>query len=207
MAAFRDLTGQKFGKWTVVRWDSKKYAQQFWLCVCDCGTEKVVVGDSLKKGLSKSCGCAGKDWCRTHGMEGTPTYTVWAGMIQRCHNPNARSYKHYGNRGIKVCDAWRNSFTEFFNDMGAKPDGLSLDRINNDGDYEPSNCRWATGSQQKRNRRTTTFLTYQGKTQSVSDWAESIGLPRKILERRVRDKWPLERILFAERYGRWGPIT
>lgn len=206
MALFRDLIGQKFGNWVVLSWHSKKYAEQFWLCKCVCGVEKVVVGSSLKTGRSKSCGCTGKDWCRTHGMEGTSTYTIWAGMIQRCHNANAKTYPFYGGRGIKVCYEWRNSFEAFFKDMGERPKGKSLDRINNDGNYEPSNCRWATNKQQKRNRRTTTMLTFNGETLALPDWAEKLGIKRKILERRVRDGWPIEKALSTCRYGRWGPI-
>lgn len=195
-----ELAGQKFGKWTVLH----RIVGATWLCKCECGNEGEATTSGLKLGKTKSCGCAGKDWCRTHGMEGTKTYNVWAGMIQRCHNPNAREYKLYGARGIQVCDAWRNSFVEFFNDMGEKPEGLSLDRINNDGNYEPSNCRWATSSQQKRNRRTTVMIEFNGEVKSLPDWAEALDIKRKVLERRIRDGWSIEKAFSKVRHGRWG---
>ena len=206
MALFSDLTGKKFGEWEVVGWAEKKYTEQFWLCKCSCGKEKVVRGASLKTGTSKSCGCKGHDWCRTHGMEGTSIYNTWAGMLQRCNNKNYHQFHHYGGRGITVCDEWR-KFETFYADMGGRPEGRSLDRIDNDGNYCKDNCRWATKKEQIRNRRTSTFLTYKGQTLSVSGWAEELGIKRKCLERRIRDGWPTEKALTTPKSGRWGIIN
>lgn len=139
--------------------DSRGKAQ--WRCRCSCGTLLTVPAFQLARGSVKSCGCLRRDLARTriksiHGhQEGgtkTPTYLSWDNMIQRCTNPNRDCYADYGGRGISVCDEWR-SFSNFLADMGERPEGTSIDRINNDGDYEPSNCRWATRSQQNNNQR------------------------------------------------------
>lgn len=197
-----ELAGQRFGKWVVLH----RIKGALWRCKCDCGTEGSIQTGTLRLGKSKSCGCAGKDWCRTHGREGTSTYNIWAGLIQRCTNPHNREYPRYGGRGIAVCERWLKSFSDFLSDMGEKPAGKSIDRIDNDGNYEPGNCRWATRKEQQRNRSTTAMLTYRGKTLPMAAWAEKLGIKRKILERRIRDGWPLEKAFSKHRYGRWGPI-
>ena len=197
-----ELAGQRFGKWVVLH----RVEGALWKCRCDCGNEREVQTGTLKLGKSKSCGCAGKDWCRTHGMEGTATYNVWAGLIQRCTNKRCREYPRYGGRGIRVCARWRESFEAFLSDMGEKPSGKSIDRIDNNGDYEPGNCRWATNSEQMRNRSTTEMLTYQGETLPLPEWAQRLGIKRKRLERRIRDGWSVEEALSKRRYGRWGAI-
>lgn len=157
-----DLTGRKIGGWTVVRRHRENYRRTFaqWQCVCQCGTQRIVLANSLLTGKSKSCGCL-KDTATSirmtiHGharrTQRTPTYTVWKGMHQRCTNPKSSVYKYYGGRGISVCARWDN-FENFLADMGERPKGLSIDRIDNDGDYQPKNCRWATQSMQVSNRR------------------------------------------------------
>ncbi len=128
-------------------------------CACDCGAAHTARAHTLKNGSSTSCGCVRlallrRRWLR-HGKTQTPEFYVWRSMKQRCTNPKHRAFKNYGGRGIKVCDRWLNSFEAFLNDMGARPSPeLQLDRVNNDGDYTPENCRWATASEQSRNRRT-----------------------------------------------------
>jgi hypothetical protein len=180
MPRFIDLSGLVFGKWTVLHRGTKDSSGQRWLCKCECGTRKSVIGDSLKKGLSKSCGCEGKKWCTTHGMEGTITYNTWAQMIQRCENPKHRSYKRYGGRGITVCKEWREDFRYFFSDMGQKPQKSSLGRIDNDGGYSPGNCRWEFGSEQARNTCRTTRVNFLGKNVSLN---ELCGFDRKKTKR------------------------
>lgn len=137
-------------------------------------------------------------------MGGTSTYNVWSGMIQRCHNDRARDFKNYGAKGIKVCERWRSDFLNFLADMGERPDGMSIDRIDNSGDYEPSNCRWATPKQQSRNKAKTMFLDHDGIRLPVAEWAEKVGLKRKILERRLRDGWPVQKALSQKLFSRWG---
>jgi len=153
-----DLTGQTFGRWTVLEFKG----QAKWLCRCSCGTEKVVGGSSLRRGNSTSCGCFQREdvsrRTRTHGHKAggkyTPEYIAWANIIARCENPKHKAYPNYGGRGITICGRWRESFESFLADVGPRPsDDNSLDRIDNDGHYEPGNVRWATISEQAKNRR------------------------------------------------------
>ena len=143
-----------------VRIKKNKNSQYFSLYRCDCGTEKEIMDSSVKRGNTKSCGCLLRENGRktaklntTHGMRYTKEYECWKSMKQRCSNPNKDGYKNYGGRGIKVCDRWLNSFENFYADMGPKPVGHSIDRINNDGNYEPKNCKWSSNSDQAYNRR------------------------------------------------------
>lgn len=131
-----------------------------------------------------------------HGMSNTSEYEIWCRMQARCYNANCQDYPNYGGRGISVCDRWRLSFEEFFRDMGSRPSSEhSLDRIDSNGNYNPDNCRWATRRQQARNKRNTRKLQFQGKTQSVQDWAEELGLKPAIIHRRLHDGWSVKRAL------------
>jgi hypothetical protein len=123
------------------------------------------------------------------------TFQVWAAMKQRCYNPKAQQYKNYGARGIQVCDRWLNSYMAFEQDMGLKPEGLSLDRIDNNGNYEPGNCRWATAKQQRRNQRNNRSLTFQGETKTIADWADQLGLSRVTVNGRLQRGFSCEEAL------------
>ncbi|MBQ8765383.1 MAG: AP2 domain-containing protein [Clostridia bacterium] len=168
MGKMIDLTNQKFGRLTVIgpapRPKSVKDKSQFWLVVCDCGNQKIVDGHNLRSGNTKSCGCSKirrvrriKEAHQTHGMSKTKLYRTHHNMKQRCGNPNHNRYEYYGARGIKVCDEWlgKNGFINFYNWSMAHgyKEGLTIDRICNDGNYEPSNCRWTDMSVQCFNRR------------------------------------------------------
>lgn len=162
MPTLRMLTGKQFARLTVVsRAPNNHRPNARWLCHCVCGKETVVYGCDLVSGHTKSCGClqperaseTARVTSKKHGYFGTKVYGVWSSMITRCENSNCPEYKNYGGRGIKVCKRWRRSFIAFLEDMGEPPSGLTLDRTNNNGNYTPSNCRWATRFQQTHNRR------------------------------------------------------
>jgi hypothetical protein len=186
-----DLAGKKFGKWVAVSaYPRRRHAHVYWHCRCECGTERAVDGQNLLNGRSRSCGCA-ESRVRSHGKSESAEYKIWASMIQRCTKP----VKNYGARGIKVCVRWR-KFENFYADMGPRPSPKhSIDRIDNDGNYEPSNCRWATRSEQAFNRRARSAITFAGRTQSMAQWAREVGIPRVTLFQRLQKGWPLEKAI------------
>lgn len=190
----RDLAGQTFGRWTVLCFSHTKRGndttKRFWACRCACGTERIVWQRSLTSGLSQSCGCYQKTQVAArnsrHGMSRTQEYRSWQEMRARCENPNARGYEHYGARGITVCPQWQ-CFPNFFSDMGKLPTNQhTLDRIDNDKGYCPENCRWATRSEQSNNRRVCIYITHNGETKTLAQWARHYGVNKETLRNRLR---------------------
>lgn len=167
--------------------------------VCDCGTDRRVRGYQLRSGRTTSCGCARPVPSQLrHGHskreKDSPEYVAWRSMIGRCRNPKATNYRWYGGRGISVCDRW-SSFDAFLEDMGTRPPGCNIERIDNSGNYEPGNCRWATRKEQGRNKRNNVVLSMNGETLCVAEWAERTGIKRHTISARLAKGWPVDRAL------------
>lgn len=199
-ARAKNLTGRVFNRLTVIAPVGIKNKRVSWLCVCSCGTETEVVSSSLLAGRSKSCGCLCSEivseMLTKHGMHGIPEYRSWMGMNARCNCPTTSSYSRYGGRGIAVCAKWRASFASFYSDMGKKPTPKhSIDRIDNDSDYTPDNCRWATPRQQQNNTRVNRILTYKGESMTVARWSRKKGINYETLRKRVVNGWSVEKAL------------
>jgi hypothetical protein len=199
----KDITGQTFGRLTALGPVGRKRRKIVWLCQCSCGNLYSVEGVYLRVGNTRSCGCLAPDInaerMSTHGMHSDPLYQVWQAMIKRCINCNDSRYSSYGGRGIAISGEWRHDFKAFYNHVSQLPNfrkkGYSLDRIDNDGNYEPGNVRWATTGQQNRNNRRTHLVTHNGKTQCLTDWAQEYGLNRRTFTMRLERGWTFERAL------------
>lgn len=193
-----DLTGQTFGRLTVLhRVENDKRDKTRWMCRCECGTEIVRTARLMRKGESLSCGCLQRETNVSaptrHGAAKvgriTREYIVWQNMLARCENKGATAFESYGGRGITVCERWHD-FAMFSADMGLKPSpSHSLDRIDNSGNYEPSNCRWATSHEQARNKRNNKFVTHDGETLTLAEWAERLGTNGTTIGLRLRRGW------------------
>lgn len=192
-----DLTGKKFGRLTVIGLDDKPGHKTYWICQCECGNMKSVRSDSLKQGAIKSCGCLKKEQDRTnltanhsHKMSGTRIYEIWQGIKGRCYNKHDARYDRYGGRGITVCDEWRDDFEAFYNwslDNGYSED-LTIDRIDNDKNYCPQNCKWASAKEQSNNRSTNINITIGNSTRTLTQWCEIFELdPKTIFARYSRN--------------------
>ena len=198
-----NLVGRKFGRLEVKEYSHKnKWVASYWKCLCDCGNTKVVRGSSLTSGATRSCGCLLKEVAiarsTIHGQHKSITYKARRGMLDRCYNPNSKSYKHYGGRGITVCDRWlgKDGFINFLDDMGDCPKGMAIERIDNNKGYCPENCKWATSKEQNNNKRNNHIITFQSKTQTLAQWAEEIGVTYRTLVNRIDTHgWSEERAL------------
>lgn len=188
-----NLVGQVFSRLTVIK-EVRHRNRICWECVCICGNVVIVWGAHLKDGHTKSCSCLNKENNskdkRKHGHSGdksTTEYNIWCGMKARCYNPKEPAHKNYGARGIKMCDRWLEKFENFLADMGMRPSkNHSIDRIDNNGNYEPSNCRWATWKQQAENTRKVRIEEYGGMKMNRSDWARKIGIHQSRLSQRLK---------------------
>lgn len=192
--------GSRFGVLVVTGTEFKRGTLVLVPCVCDCGKQRDVAINPLVTKSHARCGCLYVDLSRkkflTHGKSKTPTYIVWQMMIFRCTNKKNNRYKYYAGRGIVVCERWRESFENFIADMGERPEGrYSIDRIDNNGNYEPENCRWATTTEQARNQRTNRLITFRGETKTVAEWSVIVGISRRTIGNRIRLGWEAERIL------------
>lgn len=191
-----DLTGQRFGRWSVISFSHKNSGgERYWNCRCDCGAERPVKANGLTSGRSTSCGCYHRETVSMHGMTGKPTFISWLSLKGRCLNPESPDYHRYGGRGIKVCERWANSFDAFVSDMGHRPEGTTLDRIDVNGNYEPGNCQWSSASRQQRNRRDTRMATFRDITKCLSDWEDETGIPASVLGWRLENGWTAEKAL------------
>lgn len=196
-----NLSGKKFGRLTVkshkeTRFSSLGKRVQYWRCICDCGNERTIQGNNLKSGAQVSCGCFKSENTSkrntTHGLSSSPIYRVWSEMLQRCKTKTCKGYKNYGGRGICVCDRWL-KFQNFHSDMWPSwKSGLTIERINNDGNYEPSNCRWATKLEQANNTRKNRKLTCNGITKTLAQWSRFIGGKHGLVDYRLKSGWSVK---------------
>ncbi len=203
MSAIVDMTGQKIGRLTVLGPAGFKRRLAAWRCLCECGKETVVAGGHLRgRRGTRSCGCYASDRRReaatTHGLSGTPEHGIWTDMIQRCTNPRRECFRNYGGRGIRVAAEWlgEGGFERFFAHVGPRstPEH-EIDRIDNDGHYEPGNVRWATRSEQSSNTRRNRRLTFRGETLTLAAWSRRTGIPAAVIRLRVLWGWSMERAL------------
>lgn len=199
-----DLTGQTHTNGTkAISFHSKaSNGGSMWNIECACGTPMVVWAESFKRGvLCRKCRNALLAAHRTtHGMRYRSEYKIWMGMLLRCRDPKNRNWRLYGGRGITVCERWQEKFENFFEDMGPRPKGTSLDRIDNNKGYSPENCRWATLKTQANNRRTNRTITFNGRTQTYKQWADELGLSPTTIRIRSLSGWPIWKVLSKERY-------
>ena len=197
-----EYIGKRFGYWLIKEHKGlDKHGHQIYLCHCDCGNEKIVALGNLKTGKSTNCGCVkianlkGNDYNKKHGMSFSREYRTWESMIARCECETNREYSDWGGRGIKVCERWHD-FNNFYADMGKRPPNTTLDRIDNNGNYEPSNCRWANAKTQANNRRSNTLITFNGKTQTLQQWADETGIYKNTISMRINHYgWSIEKAL------------
>jgi hypothetical protein len=202
------LIGQRFGRLVVLAETANRHPNGsiYWLCRCDCnGTRCIVVTSNLRRGSTKSCGCLKKEFEKrlgtrpiTHGMSGTSTYRSWCAMMRRCYDHGYKDYPYYGGRGITVCERWHR-FENFYADMGERPEGMTLDRVDVNRQYNKSNCRWASRTTQMNNTTRNRWLTYEGTTMTMSEWAKVTGISYTVLRARLNMlHWSLGRALEFE---------
>jgi hypothetical protein len=213
MRKLKDLSGKKFGRLLVIEKIGYKNYKGIYKCLCDCGNYSNVLYQNLTSGGTKSCGCLAKEMDNakmmqfkniTHGLSKTRLYRIWNCMTQRCINPKSTGYKDYGGRGIKVCEEWL-IFENFKKDMiDGYDSNLSIDRIKVNGDYEKSNCRWATQAEQMLNTTRNRYITYKNETKTVTEWARYLGITKELIMSRLRRGWDASDALsFTTNHGKY----
>jgi len=203
-----ELTSQKFGRLTVLKFAYMKKGKSYWNCFCKCGNEKIISSNCLKNGHTKSCGCLNIDNIternKIHSLSKTRFYHIWCGIKERCLNKNKKAYKNYGERGIKICDGWLNfinfrddmyeSYLEHIKNFGTKH--TTIDRKDNEGNYEKNNCKWSTRTEQAINKRNNIFLTHNDITLTLTEWARKLNLNKNTLRSRLLESnWSTEKAL------------
>jgi hypothetical protein len=206
MAELRvNLIGEKFGKLLVKKESGRnKKGSVLWECLCDCGNITTVSTGALRSSNTTSCGCFRKENAsnifRKHYLKGTTEYCSWQLMKDRCYNENNKTFKYYGGKGIKVCDEWLNSPKQFVSDMGLKPNReYTIDRINCNGNYEPSNCKWASKSEQSRNRSDSIRFTINNVEKSLHDWADIYNIEARVVYKRIWRGWDIMKALTTKK--------
>lgn len=195
-----DLSGQRFGRWTVLNRASGR--QSYWNCVCDCGTERQVFLGALRSGKSQSCGCLKSQQVAARSLKHgfapggrvTPTYRAWQSMLAACVNPNQPRYRSYGAKGIRVDGRWQ-SFDAFLADMGTKPEEASLDRRDRSADFSPENCYWRPKTEKRPRSDRSRKITFHGRTQSMNEWAKELGIRPGLIKLRIQRGMPMEKVL------------
>lgn len=199
------VVGQKFGRLLVLEEFSHRHHPdkppiRKLRCRCECGTETTPSKQSVTAGVTLSCGCLAREInsarTKKHGMYGTPEYLAWHSMIQRCENPKSPKWPRYGGRGITVCDEWHD-FANFFANMGARPEGGTLDRIDNEKGYSPDNCRWTTRTVQQNNTSRNRLVTFRGETKTISEWSKTLCIHYKTLTNRLDRGWSIDEAMTA----------
>ena len=193
----KPMIGKTFENWTVLEHDIERSVDRktFYICECKCGTNRSVRADVLRNGRSISCGCLKKEMLRervtTHGMTKTPLHNVWIALKDRCTNPNNQRFKYYGGKGVKVCEEWKHDFQKFYDfaiENGWKK-GLTIDRMDNDGDYSPENCHFITNRKQQLNKSNNNRVTINGETLTIKEWCDKSGINRNTFVWRLRNGW------------------
>lgn len=195
-----DLTGQKFGRLTVIKRVENKNNQSYWLCKCECGTYKIIYSGHLKRGKIKSCGCLIKENGKNlfkHGLSHTKLHYIWWAMKQRCYDKNNKRYNCYGGKGIIICEDWKNDFKQFYNWSmnNGYQENLSIDRINVNGNYEPDNCRWADAITQANNKTNNHYITFNDETHTLMEWSRKLNIKHTTLCERLKRGWSIEKTL------------
>lgn len=195
-----DVTGRKFGLLTAICFSYIKRTNQFWKFQCDCGKIKIMKLSSVKY-QNKSCGCINSGrFVKKHGLSLTKIYKAWSHMIDRCYKQKAKGYKNYGGRGISVCEEWKNNFQAFYDwsIINGYQDDLTIDRINNDGNYCPENCRWITIDIQSNNKSDNHYITFNGKTQTLTQWSHETNIKQPTIRQRLKRGWSIEKSLTTQ---------